>query len=478
MPPRSLPPRRPRPLLALALALLAGPACTSRGGLPPGEAPPDAAAPEDAAPGTDGAGAQDLRPVADLSLPDPATCPVGVRDGCCPLLRHGGSDPDCPSLACGKLSQSAPVALDPPPIGAGRDGAGEVAMAWTGRELALAWTYSTAMSEYRLLFQRRGPGGDLSAGPVDSALPGAASPAIPGPTALAYSPAQRRFAFAHTPTLLRYAAAGLDEGGAPQWGLGLGELCNALWVHVDAFDTPAGWVIGQQNLTCAGSTYQPRADLLDAAGKIVSTWMLGDGDRPQLTLNAVFAYEPANKRLLTVFSRNYEDTLGGRYLDLAPVRPQAGWTLRPGMAGYPYERIGLAFDGQRYGVLTEERPAYSTFYQFFQIYDPAMKSWVGERLRFAGPRAILTPRVIWTGDGYLVAAMSFEGPNTPLGELGKFTSTVYSFDKDGALRESFPVETGAAVYPNLAWAGGRVALSWVRVEGGATAHYLRYLSCP
>jgi len=94
-----------------------------------------------------------------------------------------------------------------------------------------------------------------------------------------------------------------------------------------------------------------------------------------------------------------------------------------------------------------------------------------------GGQAMLPPSMLWTGDGYLAAAMFFDGPNTPLGEPQKFTSYIFSFAKDGTLRETIPVDTGPAVYPKLAWAGGRIALTWVRPTGMNPGHYLKFFSC-
>lgn len=427
----------------------------------------------------------DLLPAPDLRPPlDPASCPVGVSDGCCPLLRGGGSDPDCPKLDCAKLSQTAPVSLDPAGLGSGRGGSGQVAMAWTGTELALAWTYLTNdfTPVAKVLFERRNSAGDLIYGPVQREIPAGAAPATAGPTALAYEPTRKKYVFVHTATGLRYAVMGIDPTGSVTWGSSTGELCNAIWMGVDAYSTGAGWVIGQQNMTCAGSTYQPRIDQFDYDGMGQKTWWMGDGMHPTSTLNGAFAYNPASNQLLTIYSRWSEATLGARFLDLAKGTLLAGFTMRSGTPGYPFEHLGVVFDGKRYGVLFENRPSYSSFYQSFQIYDPAM-GLVGSPLQFAGPRYILSPSMLWTGDGFLVAMMTFVGPDTPIGDLNKFTSMVYSFSPDGQLRESFAVDSGPAVYPKLMWAGGRVALTWVRVPatpgGGAdTEHFLRYLSCP
>ena len=123
-------------------------------------------------------GAADLADRWDLAAqPDPLQCPVGVADGCCPSPRYGGSDPDCPSLACMKLDRTTPIELDVP-----SDSAGQVAMTWLGRELALAWTESengTSGPKGFVVFQRRGPDGAWKiAADMDNTN---AQPQAPGP---------------------------------------------------------------------------------------------------------------------------------------------------------------------------------------------------------------------------------------------------------------------------------------------------------
>lgn len=424
--------------------------------------------------------ALDLRGGADLSsrADDPALCPVGAADGCCPLLRNGGSDPDCPSLACAKLSQSAPLRLDPPEQALGNERTGQVGMAWTGSALALAWTYSPEAGKYQVTFERRDRDGALQAGPVVNDIPGSPRTAVSGPTALAYDPQQRAFALVHTATLVSYAALGLSEGGGAAWTVGLGELCNSLWIGVDAFSTSAGWLLAQQNMTCAGSTWEPRVDRVGFDGARQKTWLFGDGGRPQLTPHGVFALDPAKNQLLTIYGRSYEYTLGARVLDLTTGTIAAGQDLLP-RATSPYEHQGLAFDGKRYGVLWQTRVSISEFRQWFQIYDP-QAGWVGSAVAFAGPRYMMPPSLIWTGDGFMAAMMTVDGETTPLTEPTKLTAQLYSFSPTGQLRETFAVDSGPAAYPKLVWAGGKVALSWVRVISNVDRNqqWLRYLSCP
>jgi hypothetical protein len=56
---------------------------------------------------------------------------------------------------------------------------------------------------------------------------------------------------------------------------------------------------------------------------------------------------------------------------------------------------------------------------------------------------------------------------------------LYHFAPDGTLREHLAPEPIPSLHPTLAWAGGRIALTYVRVGlGQPEEHVLRYLDCP
>lgn len=468
-------PVRLRRLLASS-ALLAS--CSSGGAMPtpPGPDSADLAMPS---PSDADGGASDLAKSApDLRTPpDPASCPSGVSDGCCPLVVGASRDPDCPALDCAKLTPGAAIPIDVIGIGAGRSGYGQTAMAWMGSDLALAFTTMGDMDQGRVIYQRRNEAGDLTYGPIDSPLPSGATPAAAGPTVLVYEPSQRAFVVGHTASALRYAAFGMDLLGNPTWGTTLGELCNTMWVNIDGYSVAGEAFLGQQNMTCAGSTYWPRVDAMTFDGKNLRSWALGDGMRGNLTAKGAFAYDRGSKRLFAIWNRLYEGSIGARYVD--PMSgPTTPLTLhnRPGGTDN-YEHLGVVYDGRRFGILVERRISYAGYARHFEIYDPVSGMVEGPLAMPGGGQAMLPPSMLWTGDGYLAAAMFFDGPNTPLGEPQKFTSYIYSFAKDGTLRETIPVDTGPAVYPKLAWAGGRIALTWVRPTGMNPGHYLKFFSC-
>jgi hypothetical protein len=201
--------------------------------------------------GDQGGSPLDMKPASsDLSTLDPASCTVGAADGCCPLLRTGGSDPDCPKLGCAKLDRGTPILLDDAAMGVGLRGAGGVGLSWTGRELALAWTYVSAdAKQYKIVFERRGGDGMLSYGLVSYEIPAGSTPPDIGPSSLYYEPARRSYLLGYTGP--GYGAIALDGAGMPQWAGAVGaQHCS--WPHIDVFSSGSRWLIGQDHSTCSG----------------------------------------------------------------------------------------------------------------------------------------------------------------------------------------------------------------------------------
>lgn len=455
--------------VVLASSVLSSGAC-SKGGKDDGV--------DDESPGAgaarDGGAVRDLAGADLLSSRDPALCPVGVSDGCCPLLRYGGADPDCPSLGCSALTRSTAIPLETAPIDYER--AGQVALAWNGRELAVAWTELVSdlvQTKSFVHFERYALDGKRTFGPTRQRVLDSAARLLPGVTDLGYEPMQDTYVLAATNSGGRYAALGLDRDGKPGWMTLLGESCDSVASQVRVLPIGPEALITQQSNNCSGGV-QPRADFLLPSGMIQSTVLLGDGMRPGQCSSGAFAFDARPRRLLAVYEREYEKTLMGRYVEAATRKAQAAFELAPAATSPTRAQLGLAFDGQRYGVVVETRQS-SVFTQGFQIYDPA-RGFVGQPAQLGSPRATLPPSVIWTGSGYLIVAMTFDGPGLPL-DPSRFTSRLWSVSPDGALREALDVDRAAALYPSLVWAGGRVALSWVRLQGGRATHMLQFLSC-
>lgn len=468
---------RPGSLLLASLLLLSG-AC-SKGGQRDRIDDDGGAVADSGVTGREDAGPrpEDLGDRTDLATRDPALCPVGAADGCCPLLRHGGTDPDCPSLACSSLIRSTPIELDP--MAMNWEASGQASLAWTGRELAVAWAElvpGAGLGQTFIRFERYGLDGKRTFGPGREQIMDGSARVLPGVTDLGYDAVKGTYMMAVTHYGSTFAALPLDRDGKPGRLTRLGEYCNGLPAYLRVLPLDGEMLIAQQNYTCAGSTTQPRLDFLKPDASVSGGAFLGDGMRPNLTgNNPAVAYDPTTRRVLTIYSRLYETTLHGRYVDAVTYKVQPSILLGGEAINPTRERLGIAFDGKRYGVLTEWRQSYSAFAQYFQIYDPTT-GWVGRAEGLGSPRAILPPSVIWTGSGFLIAAMTFEGPNSP-SDADKYTSRLWSLAPDGTLRESFDIDRQPAIYPTLVWAGGRAALSWVRVQGGRYMHMLQWLSC-
>src|SRR5438132_6082260 len=176
-------------------------------------------------------GAPDTQTAIDGS----ASCAIGVADGCCPLLIHGGSDPDCPSLACATFTRSAAIPIDDPSLlmaGEILDSQqGQAALTWTGDELAIAWNLLPYPRRADLVFETRSATGAIVQAPSTHPEPGLFGPAQPGVTALGYDPVTSTFLYANTPWNGSYKVTALDATGVPGWQDRFGSLCNTL----DAF---------------------------------------------------------------------------------------------------------------------------------------------------------------------------------------------------------------------------------------------------
>jgi len=80
----------------------------------------------------------------------------------------------------------------------------------------------------------------------------------------------------------------------------------------------------------------------------------------------------------------------------------------------------------------------------------------------------------WTGDGFFVAKTEYPWRNYS-GASPRFVA-LYRYARNGTLLERRVISTNAKD-PQLAWAGGRVALSWVTTARPPTRHLL-FLDCP
>jgi hypothetical protein len=423
----------------------------------------------------------------DAAAPDPATCPIGPLDGCCPLLKTGGSDPDCPSLACPTLRRGDPILLEDLVGGArGGEWKGATGIAWTGHELALARTdWDMDGTTRSIVFERRGADGTQTFGPIRVAETASGVPGYPAQAALAYEPTSGIFVYANS-TQPGYDAVGLDASGTRLFNTDTAfQHCNwnaGGWVDV----MPAGGqllLLGSR-YTCAGSTQTPRITEISTTGQRGRMLDLGDGDRPLNSWYPSATCDLGCAHPSFVWQRSYEGTLRFRRLDATSFVPETGADLASGLFTTGYNGTAIASDGVRMFILhvTGGLSSNGTGLRF-QLYQPGM-GWIGSPYVSSSTSVPNMLHMLWTGDGWLVAVTAFVpmfGENyAPIGNPERYSVRLYHFAADGAFRESFDLDSSPSIHPYLAWAGGRIAITWVRpgVSGAEPRRYLRYLDCP
>ncbi len=441
---------------------------------------------------TDGSGETST---SDASVPtlNPETCPVGPSDGCCPAaIRFGGTDPDCASLACSSFTKGAPIPLD-----VVEDGwQGEASAVWSGKELVIAWAKNELSPplgfrpQAELVVQKRDATGNVTL-PNRTTNIGQVTSVQPGPTAVELaSNGELYFGFAVAPSQ-QYVGARIATNGDTSWFTYLGSLCNWGGMGLAVLPVSATDVVfAQRDYTCAGATYRPRATWLGATNGVREpSWLkeeLGDGDRPGITAGAGFAFDPSSQRIFVAYGRDYESDARARFIELGSKTVSASTSLA-GSTDFPRFSFSVAFDGQNYGVLVDQE--YGINYSakvWFRRYSPTA-GWLGAPITIADYQRNTmyrdTPQLIWTGAGFVVTMPVVESwtPNTHP-ERKAYRSDVVSLAPDGTVRESFTLDSEPALHTKLAWAGDRIAITWVRAGMNGTnqtsQHFLRYLDCP
>ncbi|MCK6552769.1 hypothetical protein L6R52_43500 [Myxococcota bacterium] len=407
---------------------------------------------------------------------DPATCPVGPADGCCPLLRYGGTDPDCPSLACPALEVSPAIVLEGTP---GVAGEGSAPMVWDGRELVIARVQTATVGQGVLLFvERRDYDGNRVLGPVARPVDGAANQTR-GLATMTFDAARRRFLFAHGGAN-GVSLVAFDEDGTivAQQSSGL-SICSVIDATFAVWSTGSDFLLTGTSYTCAGSTGRTMLTRVALDGTVGRTHELGDGARPELSWESSAACDLGCQRVLSVWNRGYEGSWRARTFDVAADAPGTAVDLQANLQSY-VDHSGVASDGSDFFVYSAlQTDVAGATRRSFRRWRPGA-GWLDDGYTISGRRG-LAPSVIWTGDGWLVAVASYTYSTSYAFPTDRdaYDLELYHFAPDGAFRERLAPEPTPSLHPTLAWAGGRVALTYVRVAPGQPEeHVLRYLDCP
>lgn len=405
---------------------------------------------------------------------DPATCTVGVADGCCPTaVAYGGHDPDCASLGCANVQLSDPIALDDWQT----QGISGVGMAWTGTELVLAWpsvggswpsTYAT------IVYERRDASGALTYGPVvhdDHATAVGTNHATPE---LGFEPTKHTILFASSKLYRRYAET-LDDQGAPASpATNIGVDCNPIMARYQIYPWQGSFLVAQDNSPCSSTEWHgPRVDTFSTAG-VHTDFTLGD--------------EGAHMLGMTFDGERVVFSGGNLMLTERVFTPPSTWSAPRTLANLSVYDTGISASGDSFLV------AYGTYYlSNHQITsDPWAGTWTldgsgvpvpatpAAALTVGANRQTIAPRIVWTGDGWfeLMSGYPWEGSGLPA-SWTSFSTLVWSFAPDGSLRESFALDPMHPTYlVNAIWAGGKVAITYVTMDAQARERrFLRYLSC-
>jgi hypothetical protein len=429
---------------------------------------------------------------------DPAACPVGDLDGCCGLVQHGGSDPDCPSLDC-DLQIGAPVAFADVALPATYQRGG-VGLAWTGDRLITARIddHATLAGTYRYILEYRdGTGAVLST--QEHECPSSACGNAVGPVKLAHEATSDRFLLSHPavggrqgtppndtpppPPLPppppspppRYVI--LDADGAPLWARDFGVNCIASRAASGAFTRRGELVAVWDNDSCGISG--PRGPAMQ---RIAPDGTLGFAAAP--TQGAAYATAFACDTgcdQVGWFYANSSWELQAAAHDLTTYQTQAIALSTSMYGGMSFS--AMAWNGTSYFVVNHEWPSAQTGPRLrAQQLDPT-SGWLGSPVfHDAAENQWQHPTVIWTGSGYVMAIPTLTRLDCNGGTecRSERRIEILQFRADGTLRRRFQLEhqNQGALVPNLAWAGGRIALTWVGApQQGPERRFLAFLEC-
>ena len=408
---------------------------------------------------------------------DPASCVVGVADGCCPTaVPYGGHDPDCPSLSCPSIQMSDPIPLDDWQEGE----ISGVGMAWTGRELVLAWDAmrGTAPEQVMtIMFERRDATGALTYGPVSHDDAETAAGLSHRTPELGFEPTSHALLFASSMLYQRYAET-LGPDGAPTSAPKLiGQDCNPIMARFQIYPWHGSFLVAQDNDPCGVDEWHgARVDTVGTDGALLAS---SQGDRGVFELG--MTYDAAGERV--VFSG------GNLTLTERTFAPPMSWSSPQLLSNENIYDTGVSASGGAFLVV------YGTYYLTAEhriTSDPMAGTWTidassspatatpASALTVGANRQTVAPRMVWTGDGWveLMSSFPWEGQGLPA-SWASFSTLGWRFAPDGSLREAFALDPQHPTYlVNAIWAGGRIAVTYVTLDSqGRERRYLRFLSC-
>jgi hypothetical protein len=408
---------------------------------------------------------------------DPAACPVGVADGCCGLIQYGGTDPDCPSLDC-DLQLGQPVAFDDVPLPTSFERSG-VALAWLGDRLVTARIDQDPddASAQRYILEYRDASGAVQATHEDS-CPASLCAGRNGPTRLAYEPTSDRFLFAHPGVGVDHWVI-LDGNGQEVWSRDLGVDCIGSRANQGVFAAHGEFLAVWQDQSCDINDLT-RGTRLQRIG-VDGTLGFTVSPSRRSAYAASFACGAGCDRVAWYYANSSWEPQAAAH-ELATFQTAeltVGTSLFGGM-----DFSAMAFDGTRYFVAALEWPSQATGQRLRTQYLDPTTGWIGSPvLSSSDTTQWQVPRMVWTGDGYVMASSILSrGPDCNGGTQCRPNRHIelVQFRTDGTVRRRFWVEplTQGSLMPDLVWAGGRIALTWVSApQQGPERRFLAYLEC-
>ncbi|MBI4816433.1 MAG: hypothetical protein HY791_09245 [Deltaproteobacteria bacterium] len=415
-------------------------------------------------------------------------CALGLADGCCPLSRrYGGSDPDCPVLACPTLSGSDPIELLDPQT-RGTDFWSTPALAFDGQELEIAIAdarYRPPAESAGVLVQRRSLSGDLTR-EIERKDLTSGRRLIHGPTRLIVEPTSRRSVFVAPATQPSefVALSWVDESGVSAESR-LGTICNGFANHLDLVLRGDGFRAVQSYENCESTTLGVAICDLAADGSLLGTHQ--EPARTQYLAASAFDFDSARSLLLIVKNDGQpRDRLEASWYGDALVPLGLVSTIEHSAGDYDTVSIGRG--AGQFGVLRETRrfvqfQGLRKRLEFLTLSDSGEVGTPVELIPYDHDLNLAEAKIMWTGRDYLLVLTTLAGAES-LGPSfsDEPSAEVIRVAESGQILDRFALDPDPGsiqeVFVDAVWAGDRFAISWVGVKGdGSRRPYLRFVGC-